>query len=69
MVELIKIGLVVGLALLAGCAVAHQGVVRGSTSTLAGTFNVNILGRVVVADFVNFRPGLVYFRLAIVPGN
>jgi hypothetical protein len=67
MVEILKIALFAGLALLAGCAVAYQGVIRGDVSAKVGTFKVTILGHVLVADFVNFRKDLIFYRLAVLP--
>jgi hypothetical protein len=67
MLELLKVGVFIILALMAGCAVAHQGVIRGDVSAKVGVFRVDILGRRVVADFINFRQGLIFYRLAVMP--
>ena len=66
-VEIIKIVAISLLALVCGIGVARQGVARGNITTKAGAIRVNIFGRVVVADFINFRDGLIFYRLAVLP--
>ena len=65
--EIIKIVAISLLALVCGIGVARQGVARGNITTKAGAVRVTIMGRVIVADFVNFRDGLIFYRLAVLP--
>ena len=67
MLEIIKAIALMTLALLAGVGLARQGVARGNITTKAGAVRVTIRGRIVIADFVNFRDGLIFYRLAVLP--
>ena len=67
MFELIKALALALLALLAGAGLARQGVARGNITTKAGAVRVTVFGRVIIADFVNFRDGLIFYRLAVLP--
>ncbi|MGD9099337.1 MAG: hypothetical protein PVF45_02575 [Anaerolineae bacterium] len=63
--DLVKIALFVGLALMAGATIGKQGVITGRVSTLAGAAQVTIRGRLVALDFLQFRPGKVYYRVQV----
>jgi hypothetical protein len=67
MLELLKVGIFITLALMAGATVGRQGVLRGDVSAKIGAFDLAICGRRVLGDFIQFRPNKVFYRLAVLP--
>jgi hypothetical protein len=55
------------LAGVTGCTLARTGVARGEVAWVAGAFNLRLGSRRIIMDTLQIRPGLVYYRIIILP--